>query len=142
MAQCLRAAGGPQNCTRAIGQSSAKKRMLAIDTLMTYPGDLFGEALDQAVIDVGTNDFLHPARSRVLDPDFSGAVDEDFGNSVAFQPFRERAEISLQIDAALALKVDIGCVPFRMFVRQERMDIGSQRMRRFSLRSRNQGRGR
>ena len=69
--------------------------MLAVDALVADPRNLFGQALDQPVIDMRRLDALHARRGSILDPDFAGTVDEDFRHRVAVEPFTERLEIGL-----------------------------------------------
>jgi len=76
--------------------------MFAVDPLMADAGDLFGEALNQAIVDLGNAMALHSRLRAVFHPHLARPVDEDFGDGVAVQPFAERGEIGVEIDAALA----------------------------------------
>ena len=111
--------------TRAAGQRRAEQRVFAVDSLMAHPRNLFCQTLDQPIVYVGAYDLVHAAARRILDPDLAGAVDEDLGHRVAFEPFAERREIGIEINAALAVQVDWWRVLFRMVVRMEGMDIGA-----------------
>src|SRR5690606_39406349 len=48
----------------------------------------------------GRLDALHRGLRGIFDPDFPGAVDQYLGHGVARQPFAERGEIGVEIDAA------------------------------------------
>ena len=95
---------------RPIGQRRAQKRVFAIDPLLADARDLFGQALDQPVVDLGHAMALHSRLRAVLHPHFARTVDEDFRDGVAVQPFAKRGEIGVEIDAALAddgLRIDV-----------------------------------
>ena len=74
--------------------------MLAVDPLMADPGDLFGEPLHMGVVDFRNIEALHRAVHRILDPQLTGAVDENFGHAFAQQEGPERRKIGIKINAA------------------------------------------
>ena len=107
---------------RSIRQGRAQKRVFAVDPLMADARDLFGEALDQPIVDLGNAMALHPRLRAVLNPHLARPVDEDFGDGVAVQPFAKRGEIGVEIDAALT---DHGGGISVLGLALERVDLGA-----------------
>ena len=88
--------------SRAIWQGCAQQRVFAVDPLVRNAGDLFGEALDQPVINLRRINPLHPRIRRILDPHLAGAVDHDFSHGVTIKPAAERGKVGVKIDAAFS----------------------------------------
>ena len=80
---------------RATGQRRAEQGVFAVDSLVTDAGDLFGEALDQPVVDVGANDALHAPDTGIFYPNLARTVHKDSGYRIPFKPFPERRKVSI-----------------------------------------------
>jgi hypothetical protein len=83
----------------AIWKRCGQERMFPVNPLMADPGDLFGQALQQLIINTRMGNALHGRLSGILDPDFPGAIDQNFSYALALKPVLKGGKISLQIDA-------------------------------------------
>jgi hypothetical protein len=84
--------------TRTIWKRGGQERMLPINPLMADTRHLFGQTLQQLIINTRMRDALHGRLSGILNPDFPGAIDQNFGHALALKPILKGGKIRLEID--------------------------------------------
>ena len=85
--------------TRTIWKRGGQERMFPVNALMADARNLFGQTLQQLIINARMRNTLHGRLSGILDPDFPGTIDQNFSYALAVKPVLKGGKISLQIDA-------------------------------------------